>query len=291
MDLMAYWRWDNYVQDLDEGAGFNFNSNQSRLHSAINIGERLWLVTGRRVSGGMRYVLVACLHVVAKTHNAPDYKYGKFRLWADVKHSVYYSADGPDVTELLFSLEFSPHNPIRTEAVPAQALQTIRSLSTQDSKVLVAWTHSLAREPRAYQIVDETVLESAYETSEDTVRETVASYHTGVSAQKKLLLQRSYARNRAYVQELHRLYGGRCQLCGFDPELLYKVRASCCHHIVYLSRGGRDEIQNMMLICPNHHEVIHATNAVFDFKDLFYVFPNGRREPLVFNSHLQSALD
>ena len=35
MDLMAYWRWDNYINDLNEGARFNFNSNQSRLHWAI----------------------------------------------------------------------------------------------------------------------------------------------------------------------------------------------------------------------------------------------------------------
>src|SRR4051794_36027812 len=45
MHLLAYWRWDNYVRDLDEGAGFNFNSKQSRLHTAIEPGETLWLFT------------------------------------------------------------------------------------------------------------------------------------------------------------------------------------------------------------------------------------------------------
>ena len=39
MHLLAYWRLDNYLRDLDEGAGFNFNSKQSRLHSAIEPGE------------------------------------------------------------------------------------------------------------------------------------------------------------------------------------------------------------------------------------------------------------
>lgn len=41
MHLLAYWRWDNYLRDLDEGAGFNFNSKQPRLHSAIDVGETL----------------------------------------------------------------------------------------------------------------------------------------------------------------------------------------------------------------------------------------------------------
>src|SRR5215468_9556430 len=106
MDLMAYWRWDNYVQDLDEGAGFHFNSNQSRLHSAVEIGERLWLVGGRREQGGMRYVLVACLVIGAKTINPPDYKYGRYRVWAEVQRSAYYSANGPDMTDLLLRLDF-----------------------------------------------------------------------------------------------------------------------------------------------------------------------------------------
>ena len=50
-DLLAYWRYDNYKRDLEEGAGFNFNSNQPRLHSAIALGDSLWLVTGRQEVG------------------------------------------------------------------------------------------------------------------------------------------------------------------------------------------------------------------------------------------------
>lgn len=290
MDLLAYWRWDNYVRDLDEGAGFNFNSNQSRLHSAVDIGERLWLVSGQRVEGGIQYVLVACLRIVAKTLNPPDYKYGKYRLWADVKQSAYYSADAPDMADLLLRLAFRPHSPILSRHKIGQSLQTMRSLTSEDSALLAAWTQGLRLEKRAYQVADEIVLERAYEAGEERVRETVAEYHVGVSAQKQRLLGNSYSRNRAHVEELHGLYGGRCQLCGFDPELLYEARACRGHHIVYLSRGGKDELTNMMLVCPNHHEVIHATSAVFDFKDLRYVFSNGRREPLVMNKHLQGIV-
>lgn len=136
MDLLAYWRWDNYVRDLDEGAGFNFNSNQARLHSAINIGERLWLVSGRRAEGGIQYALVASLRVVAKTLNPPDYKYGNFRLWADVKQSAYYSADAPDATDLLLRLQFQPSSPIVSRQVIGQSLQTMRSLTPAASVLL-----------------------------------------------------------------------------------------------------------------------------------------------------------
>jgi hypothetical protein len=285
MDLMAYWRWDNYVRDLDEGAGFNFNSNQSRLHSSIEIGERLWLVTGRRMKGGIRYALVAHLTVAAKTFNSPDYKYGKFRLWGDFSKSRYFSVDNQDITQLLLQLQFHPENVIASREVIGQSLQTMRNVSTGDSQLLQAWEKDLKSEPRAYRIAEESALEQAFERGEDALRETITTFHTGVSEDRRLEIQNSYRRNRTLVRELHVLYRGRCQLCGFDPQLLYQVNACCGHHVVYLSRGGADLLTNMMLICPNHHEVIHAANAVFDFSDLHYVFANGRREPLVLNQH------
>lgn len=289
MDLLAYWRWDNYARDLDEGAGFHFNSNQSRLHTAINVGERLWLVSGRHSEVGIQYVLVACLQVAAKTLNAPDYKYGKYRLWADIARSAYYSALGPDATKLLLRLEFSPRSSIVSKSVVGQSLQTMRSLTQDDSQLLRAWADKLALEMRAYQIVDEALLEKSYEADEDTVREAVALYQTGVSSQRRIMLQSSYRRNRTLVEQLHELYKGRCQLCGFDPELLYKARVCRAHHVVYLSRGGLDALGNMLLVCPNHHEAIHASHAVFDFRDLRYVFPNDRREPLILNQHFTGA--
>jgi hypothetical protein len=67
-DLLAYWRYDNYKRDLEGGAGFNFNSNQPRLHSAVSLGDSLWLITGRP---GLAYYVVARLVVRSKTFNPP----------------------------------------------------------------------------------------------------------------------------------------------------------------------------------------------------------------------------
>jgi len=286
MDLLAYWRWDIYRRDLDEGAGFNFNSRQSRLHSAIEPGERLWLVTGKPTEQGTQYIVVACLQVAAKTENPPDYRYGRYRVWADIKNSFYYSAaDAPDTAPLLHRLQFVTNQPIQTENI-GQALQTMRSLTPNDSTLMRQWAQNLPLEPRAHQIADEYTLEKAFDTDESKVREIITAYHTGVSQTRRDALLRAFPRNRQYVNELHNLYEGRCQLCGFDPLLVYGVRACNAHHIVYLSRGGRDILENMMLLCPNHHDVIHAATAVFDFGQLHYVFSNGRREPVVLNRHL-----
>ena len=42
----------------------------------------------------------------------------------------------------------------------------------------------------------------------------------------------------------------------------------------------------MVLLCPNHHTVVHKTRAPFDYSRLTFCFPNGRVEPLCLNTHL-----
>src|SRR5437016_11885229 len=97
MHLLAYWRLDNYLRDLDEGAGFNFNSRQARLQSAIEPGETLWLFTVVKnpprftvVKNPPRFFVVAKLVVRSKTMNPPAFKYGDYRVWGDLKRSRYF---------------------------------------------------------------------------------------------------------------------------------------------------------------------------------------------------------
>lgn len=82
-----------------------------------------------------------------------------------------------------------------------------------------------------------------------------------------------YARNQALVNELKQLYKGRCQLCGskpFDGEFGDLLEG---HHIHWLSRGGPDTRDNLVLVCPSHHAAIHAAdNVLFDPKSLVFQF-------------------
>src|SRR5262249_24376516 len=72
----------------------------------------------------------------------------------------------------------------------------------------------------------------------------------------------------------------------FDSPVVYGVPSAEAHHVVYLSRGGEDTLLNMVLLCPNHHTVVHKTEATFDYSRLTFCFPNGRVEPLCLNTHL-----
>jgi len=250
----------------------------------------LWLVTGKPAQGGIQYILVAKLIVIGKTFNPPEYKYGKYRVWGDIKNSAYFSSDGPDLNELLLTLKFKSGRKIKSKDLIGQSLQTIRVLNPDDANILVEWSKFLSLEPRAYQIIDEELLEKSFEKDENSVKEAITKYHIGPSEKRKSFLKRIFKRNRRHAELLQEKYLGRCQICAFDPIILYGVRACYGHHIVYLSRGGIDELDNLILICPNHHEIIHSTNAVFDFYDLCYLYQNGRREPLVLNLHLKGYI-
>jgi 5-methylcytosine-specific restriction endonuclease McrA len=49
--------------------------------------------------------------------------------------------------------------------------------------------------------------------------------------------------------------GGRCRWCG--------TPTSECHHIVYRSQGGQDEVDNLILLCTRDHALVHSNKRRF----------------------------
>jgi 5-methylcytosine-specific restriction enzyme A len=295
MDAIAIWNYSNYLKDIDVGAGFHYNSNQSRLHISLNIGDSLWLITRIVIDGINQYRLVARLVVREKTINAPSYKYGAYRVWGDVKASSYYRIDdayGQDIFELLRNLEMHKGSLLdRNRSNIFQCIQTIRNIPQKSSEVLASFAESLPLEMRAYQVLDEISLEKAYSSgTTDQLNRLLNDKFTGYSDSTKSKMRSTYERNRKLVRQLNTLYNGRCQVTGHDSPLLYGIATAEAHHLVYRSRGGQDELDNIVLVCPNLYTAIHGVDAKFDYAKLAFVFPNGRVEPLVINKHLNKRV-
>jgi hypothetical protein len=146
MDLLAYWKRENYEYDMRQSEGFHYNSRKPRIHDALKAGERWWLVGGRSGAAEIEYILLACLHVAWKTFNPPDDAYGKFRIVGDERQSAYYAPDGPDLTNpVLLRLGFFPYKPIRVSSKRdiAMSLRSMRSLTSADTRLLEQWAGGL----------------------------------------------------------------------------------------------------------------------------------------------------
>jgi hypothetical protein len=106
---------------------------------------------------------------------------------------------------------------------------------------------------------------------------------------KRMVSVEEFVRNQYLADSLKSYYENRCQICGKDFYPDYGVAYSETHHVQYLARGGPDISGNIVVICPNHHRIIHATDARFDRQSLTYEYPNGLREPLILPDHFVKA--
>ena len=85
---------------------------------------------------------------------------------------------------------------------------------------------------------------------------------------------------------LKELYGYRCQICGRLIGEEYGSHIAEAHHIDYFVKSLNNDASNQLIVCPNHHSIIHDVNPVFDRKRKLYVYKNGVTEGLVINKHL-----
>ena len=92
--------------------------------------------------------------------------------------------------------------------------------------------------------------------------------------------------DRTIGESLKWLYDNRCQICGHAIGAKYDATIIHTHHIDYFSRSLNNDANNIVVICPNHHGIIHAVNPTFHSGRLSFTYPNGLVECLKLNRHL-----
>lgn len=92
--------------------------------------------------------------------------------------------------------------------------------------------------------------------------------------------------NKKIGDNLKQLYCYRCQICGQSIGEEYDAHVCEAHHIDYFTKGLNNSATNQMIVCPNHHRIIHADNPSFDRSVLQFTFSNGYIEPIRLNYHL-----
>ena len=92
--------------------------------------------------------------------------------------------------------------------------------------------------------------------------------------------------NRAIGDNLKMLYEYKCQICGDNFGKRYDAHIVESHHINPFVVSINNDAANQIIICPNHHRVIHRAEPVFDRGRLLFVYKNGVEERLLLNKHL-----
>jgi 5-methylcytosine-specific restriction enzyme A len=282
---LYYWRPDNYSVDRRFGFGFHLNQNSPVL-GQIEPGSSVWAMTRNAVG---HYVLAAQLVVRAVTRNVPNYRYGRFRVWGDLEASRYFEIDAaPSIEPVVRHLSVTAR--ARHLAQSFQGLRAVKPLSNEDHVMLAAFAADLT-ELEAAGIYPEDHFEARLLLGEDA-REMLLSETDARRAARSRYLYESLdvTRSRRLVERLQDLYSGRCQICRYDPRNRYGRRLCHGHHIHWLSRGGDDDLDNLVLVCPNHHAAVHMDDAPFDYASLQFTYSNGLCEPLRINVHLPVAV-
>lgn len=256
-----------------------------RLH-AVEPGDSVWAFT-RGTNG--EYALAAELVVRAKTFNPPGYVHGRHRVWADHARSRFFHVEGqPAIDPVIRALSLRPTSDILGHSFQGPA--AVRSITTSDHALLAAAAEGLALEPRA-ALPDEATLENALVAAGPDHLHMLLAAREGALAARWERLTRGFARSARLVAELRSLYGGRCQICEWRPTAIYGAELCEGHHWHWLSRGGTDDLANLVLLCPNHHRAVHGCDALLDFEGGVPVFDFGgrHREVVQVDHHLRAA--
>lgn len=96
--------------------------------------------------------------------------------------------------------------------------------------------------------------------------ETAAREHSSEKAAYRTVATKTFIRDPYIAQYAKERANGICQLCGKEAPFIGKDGKPYLesHHIIWLSQGGADSIENTVALCPNCHTKMHIVNAEHD---------------------------
>lgn len=93
---------------------------------------------------------------------------------------------------------------------------------------------------------------------------------SGGQPKKKQQNSLVYERNAQVVKYTREKAGGICQLCNCHAPFSDKhgIPYLEVHHVIWLSRGGQDDVRNTVALCPNCHAKMHIVDDILDVEYL-----------------------
>ncbi len=92
--------------------------------------------------------------------------------------------------------------------------------------------------------------------------------------------------DRSICDDLKLLYDNKCQICNHNFGEVYNGNIAEAHHIDHFTISLNNNSDNIIIICPNHHRIIHKVKPLFDRNYFHFIYPNGLKETIMLNKHL-----
>lgn len=106
----------------------------------------------------------------------------------------------------------------------------------------------------------------------------------GIKIKNSQKQQRVY--NTEIIKQLKKLYKGNCQICAHKPFSEYVENICEVHHIKYFAISHNNDSSNLVVLCPNHHRLIHKLNPEFNTQNKSFVFNDGTELKILLDYHL-----
>ncbi|CAN7205636.1 HNH endonuclease signature motif containing protein [Paenibacillus sp. LjRoot153] len=105
----------------------------------------------------------------------------------------------------------------------------------------------------------------------------------------KLVIKEALVKTRRYkksiINDLKKEYEGKCQVCQYTSYPEHHIDIVEAHHIDLFSKTIDNSPQNIVILCPNHHRLIHTGNFVFNRANLSFM-NNSSTLKISLNKHL-----
>lgn len=135
-----------------------------------------------------------------------------------------------------------------------------------------------------YSIIKQSFIKESEQDYENSINHNLTD--DSASIEEKLQLVKIRRINRAIGECLKELYQYKCQICGENISARYNVEIVETHHIIPFIYSLDNDASNQIILCPNHHRIIHKAEPEFKRSKMLFVYKNGIIEKVPLNFHL-----
>ena len=203
----------------------------------------------------------------------------------------------------ILQIRYSPQSPfaIKLRVIFKSSLNYLQRERANSKKII-----RVPEEKREYIVLYTTPLENTFFFEHITFSEAVQIKHSisGINEedfefQSNYKIVDDFARietkeqmikvrrlDKAIGESLKLFYNHKCQICADNFAKKYNCLIAEAHHIDFFVSSLNNDASNIIVLCPNHHRVIHKANPTFKREIFSFVYPNGLKEKLALNKHL-----